>query len=238
MRTQPLSHLARTVQPRKNGGPRKVNVSIDVSSIKSIADTGEGLVAVTTDEALDRKDVPLRDFLRRIREAFDVDVVFVSQFIDGRRVFRAVDCNPDDEFVIAEKASDPLEESYCFHVVEGRLPQVIPDTALNPLAMSIPGTRAARVGCHLSVPIVGSDGMAFGTVCCFSHHPTKASAPRSRWRHCAALPRCWRTLFVAEIASRRAAGPFRSRCRACGLQGTLLRLLQLRHLGAPKLHWP
>ena len=141
------------------------------NGIVRISDEGAQLVAITADDSRGRTDVPLQSFLRRMREAFDVDVVFVSQFVDGNRVIRAVDCDPDDEFGVPEGASDPLEASYCFHVAEGRLPQVIPDTSAEPLAMAIPGTHKARVGSHLSVPIIGPEGKAFGTVCCFSHEP-------------------------------------------------------------------
>jgi GAF domain-containing protein len=140
-------------------------------NLTAITDRGRHLVATTAEETGAKQEEPLSKFLGRIREAFGVDVVFVSQFVDGKRVVRAVDCDPDDEHGLPEGACDPLEESYCFHVVQGRLPQVIPDTRDFELAMNIAGTHTARVGSHLSVPIIGHDGGAFGTVCCFSHHP-------------------------------------------------------------------
>lgn len=136
--------------------------------IRAIVRRGGEFVAVTGDSPPGASE-PLGAFLRRMRQAFEVDVVFVSEFAHGRRVIRELDCDADDEAAVLRGASDPLEESYCFHVAQRRLPQVIPDTAANPLAMSLPGTRAARVGSHLAVPIIGLDGRAFGTICCFSH---------------------------------------------------------------------
>lgn len=141
-----------------------------VGGIRAISRRGGRLVAVTVDSPTGGGE-PLGAFLRRMREAFGVDAVFVSEFVQGRRVIREVDCDPGDDEAVLLGASDPLEESYCFHVAEGRLPPLITDTGKHPLALSLPGTRAARVGSHLAVPILGRDGRAFGTVCCLSHAP-------------------------------------------------------------------
>jgi GAF domain-containing protein len=126
---------------------------------------------VTADQRNIREQIPIRSFLERIRRAFGMDVVFVSRFAGGQRVIRFADADPDDEYAVPEGAADPFEESYCHHIVEGRMPAVIPDTRSVPLAQTIAGTQACRVGSHLGAPIVASDGSVYGTVCCFSHAP-------------------------------------------------------------------
>jgi EAL domain-containing protein (putative c-di-GMP-specific phosphodiesterase class I) len=64
-----------------------------------------------------------------------------------------------------------MAEGYCKQVVEGRLPELIPNTALVPLARTIPETTSIPIGAHLSVPIRLKEGRVFGTFCCFSYHP-------------------------------------------------------------------
>jgi EAL domain-containing protein (putative c-di-GMP-specific phosphodiesterase class I) len=115
-------------------------------------------------------DSIVHDALRAIRRHFDMDVAFVSEFLDGRRYFRYVDSLSDDP-PISVGASEPLDRSYCQHVVEGRLPELIRDASRIPLAMTLPITTALPVGAHISVPIRFSDGRIYGTFCCFKSAP-------------------------------------------------------------------
>lgn len=99
-----------------------------------------------------------------------MDVAFVSEFANGRRYFRYVD-GSGDELPIRVGGSDPLEEGYCQRVVDGRIPELMPDAAAIPEAAALPVTKALPVGAHMSVPIRLSDGRVYGTFCCFSHLP-------------------------------------------------------------------
>src|SRR5262245_36879740 len=112
----------------------------------------------------------LRDELRVIRTHLDMDIAFVSEFLQGRRYFRYVDSTAEKP-VIAVGDSDPLDESYCQYVVDGRLPRLIHDAALIPLARAMPVTTTLPVGAHISVPIHFSDGRVYGTFCCFKSVP-------------------------------------------------------------------
>jgi EAL domain-containing protein (putative c-di-GMP-specific phosphodiesterase class I) len=106
-----------------------------------------------------------------------MDVAFVSEFDGGSRVFRYVDAASVDS-VVRVDGSDPLDESYCQRVVDGRLPEVIPDAAGNAEAASLPVTSLLPVGAHLSVPITRADGSVFGTLCCFKHEPDESLTER------------------------------------------------------------
>lgn len=139
------------------------------SELQGINVTEGEFVAVTADG----NSTPVIDLLKRIREAFRMDVVFVSQFLDGRRVIRTVSADPGDAYSVPEGASDPLEESYCHWIAQGRLPEVIPNTTEVPLAMSLAGTHLARVGAHLATLITTKDGNVYGTLCCFNHSPMR-----------------------------------------------------------------
>jgi diguanylate cyclase (GGDEF)-like protein/PAS domain S-box-containing protein len=108
--------------------------------------------------------------LGAMRAHLRMDVAFISEFTEGRREFRHVDsANPNPP--IQPGGSDPLEESYCQRVVDGRLPELIPDAFNFPAAMELPATTAVPVRAHLSVPIRLQDGGVYGTLCCFSYTP-------------------------------------------------------------------
>lgn len=108
--------------------------------------------------------------LSAIRKHMGMDVAFISEFASGRRYFRHVDVG-DSGSPISPGGSDPAEESYCLRVVDGRLPELIPDACLNTEALTLAATRALPVGAHLSVPIRLADGRVYGTFCCFSFSP-------------------------------------------------------------------
>jgi GAF domain-containing protein len=124
------------------------------------------LLVATADEADTLIDNSVPEVLRLLREKMKMDVVFVSEFTDGKRVFRYVDQTPGKE-VIAAGGADPLEESWCQRVVDGRLPQLIADAA--PLQAADPSLATPfPIGTHLSAPIVLGTGQIYGTLCCFS----------------------------------------------------------------------
>ena len=111
--------------------------------------------------------------LQVLREHLDMDVAFASEFTGGKRVFRHVQERRDQQ-TIRVGGSDPLEDSYCQRVIDGRLPELIPDTGQVPAALALPVTETLPVGAHLSVPIVLQDGRVYGTFCCFSFSPDRS----------------------------------------------------------------
>lgn len=136
---------------------------------------GKALAAVSisdfvTDSHVQLANLTLQDMLRAIREHLGMDVAFVSEFTAGRRVFRLVDSTYPNQ-PVKVNGSDPLEESYCQRIVDGRLPELITDASLVPAAMELPVTAALPVGAHLSIPIRLADGSIYGTFCCFSFKP-------------------------------------------------------------------
>lgn len=104
--------------------------------------------------------------LNAIREHLRMDVAFVSEFRISDRVFRHVSAR--GRTPIQPGDSCPLDEGYCQRVVDGRLPQLIPDTENLAAARALPETQTIPIGAHLSVPVRLGDGRLFGTLCCFS----------------------------------------------------------------------
>ena len=124
------------------------------------------LLVATADQADYLIDGSVREVLKLLRERMRMDVVFVSEFTGGVRAFRAVEqASPSGLF--AEGASDPLETTWCQRVVDGRLPELIPDGAQLQATGQAP-PAACPIGTYLSTAIVLGSGEVYGTLCCFS----------------------------------------------------------------------
>jgi GAF domain-containing protein len=124
------------------------------------------MMVATADGADPAIEDAVPQVLRLLREKMNMDVVFVSEFSDGRRVFRDVDEKPGTH-TLSPGMSDPLEESWCQRVVDGRLPEYIPNAQPLVDAGDAPHSEIP-IGTHMSTPIVLADGAVYGTLCCFS----------------------------------------------------------------------
>ncbi len=113
------------------------------------------------------------DILHAIRNHLNMEVAFVAEFTRGQRIFRYVDSDWQNN-PIKINQGNPLEESYCQRVVDGRLPELIQDACVHPEALRLGVTQAIPVGAHMSVPIRLSDGSIYGTFCCFSRTGDKS----------------------------------------------------------------
>ncbi|KQQ96504.1 EAL domain-containing protein [Massilia sp. Leaf139] len=104
------------------------------------------------------------------RICLNMDVAFITEFKDGRRIFRHI--ATVEEFVpIKAGDSHPLEESYCQYVVDGQIPPIVDDSHIYPILQALSATEAMKIRAHLGVPIRLSDGSVFGTFCCYSRSP-------------------------------------------------------------------
>lgn len=128
------------------------------------------LLVATSDTSDELIDQSISEVLRVLRERMRMDVVFVSEFTDGQRVFRHVSQAPDSP-VIGEGGSEPLERSWCQRVVDGRLPGFIADASKDAAAAPLLKAIPFPIGTHISTPIVLDNGDIYGTLCCFSFHP-------------------------------------------------------------------
>jgi EAL domain-containing protein (putative c-di-GMP-specific phosphodiesterase class I) len=109
----------------------------------------------------------IQESLVAIRNHLDMEVAYFSEFIGNESVFRRVDA-PGLEHLIKVGDSRSLDDVYCRHILEGRLPELIPDTSKEPLARDMPITSAVPIGSHVSIPILLADGTPFGMFCCLS----------------------------------------------------------------------
>lgn len=129
--------------------------------------------ADSTDAELDRS---IGEVLKLLRDRMGMDVVFVSEFVEGQRVFRHVEQAPGVN-VIGKGQGDPLEQSWCQRVVDGRLPQYMADARKDPSAAPLLKGLPFPIGTHISTPVVLGNGQVYGTLCCFSFEPNGQSNP-------------------------------------------------------------
>ncbi len=134
------------------------------------------LLVATADQTDTALDQSIGEVLKLLRERMGMDVVFVSEFVDGQRVFRHVAQAPGVD-LIQEGQGAPLEQSWCQRVVDGRLPQYIADARRDPLAAPLLKNLSHPIGTHISTPLVLGNGEVYGTLCCFSFEPNGQSNP-------------------------------------------------------------
>nr|WP_314259067.1 EAL domain-containing protein [uncultured Devosia sp.] len=128
--------------------------------------------------ALDENaDYSLRRALEAVRVHLGMQVAYVSEFVGDRTYFREVDA-PGLEHVVKPGDSMPLDYVYCKHIMEGRLPELMPDVLDNPMAASMPFTSDMGIRAHMSVPIKLKDGKTHGMFCCISTEPQPSLNPR------------------------------------------------------------
>lgn len=129
------------------------------------------MLVATADESDELIDEAVSEVLALLRQRLAMDVVFVSEFVDGQRLFRQVSAGSG---VTAPGVGDgdPLEQTWCQRVVDGRIPPFIPDVSAFPHPEELPPTQF-DVGTYLSTPIHLTDGRVYGTLCCYSVSPNE-----------------------------------------------------------------
>lgn len=147
---------------------------------RGIKDELTELLVATGDLREPRIDSAINRLLRLMREELEMDVAFVAEFIEGERVMRYVDVGPGVEGVVPG-LSHPMDETLCQRVIDGRLPQVVPNLLKLRETMVLP-TFDVDIGAHLSVPVQRRDGRIYGTLCCFSFDPDPSLGERHRKR--------------------------------------------------------
>ena len=179
---QCFRHFLDVVHLQVDPMERRIEMSATIFNIRPLQDVtqfSQGCVMKSiSDKELNSFDLSLKPLLQQIlhsaRLSLDMEFAFISEFRDGRRIFRLVENNDDLDNLLQEEASDPLESSYCQRIVDGRLPQIICNARDLDEANQLPATQSIPVGAHLSVPLIMEDGSIFGTFCCFSRKPDYA----------------------------------------------------------------
>lgn len=117
----------------------------------------------------------LTQALRTARELLGLQVAWVAELREGRKIFQTVE-GDGASFGIVEGESCPIDATYCDRLLRGMIPGVIPDTHAEPAARGL--DEAAGIRAYVGVPIQLSDGTLYGTICCAGHEPDHALSTR------------------------------------------------------------
>ena len=110
----------------------------------------------------------LQKILSETAKSMDMEVAFVAEFADDQLVFRGLGGDATS-FGWEEGGGIPLEGSYCKRVIDGRLPNAVPDARGDDRVKDLAVTEEAGIGSYCGVPLRLSDGTPYGTLCCVSH---------------------------------------------------------------------
>ena len=143
------------------------------------------------------------DIIQRSLEAarmhLGLQVAYLSEIVGDESVYRHVDAPGLEDLVkVGDRRS--IDDVYCRHILEGRLPQLIPDTAAEPLAMAMPVTAAVPIGAHVSVPVRLRNGDLYGMFCCVG--PSSDATLNDRDLH---VMRCFADMAAMEVDRHRAS---------------------------------
>jgi EAL domain-containing protein (putative c-di-GMP-specific phosphodiesterase class I) len=115
--------------------------------------------------ARQRSDVEkqVADLLATARKSLQLSVAFLSR-LDGTTQYLEV-VESSVPFLFKEGATQVQKTTFCQAILDGKLPEVIPNVRDYPEAMKLPAARLPRIRSYVSVPVVLSDGSLYGTFC-------------------------------------------------------------------------
>ena len=137
--------------------PRVVDRPVSSPPRRDLAGLGD----LAMQPSVERAVAAVRDFL-------GMDVAYATEFVDGQQEFRVLR-GDGASFGMSEGLTVPLEHTYCQRVLDGRLPNLMPDVRGDERSASLAATEAADIGAFATVPITLSDGQLYGTLCAASH---------------------------------------------------------------------
>ncbi|MGK0398095.1 MAG: putative signal transduction protein with EAL and GGDEF domain, partial [Gammaproteobacteria bacterium] len=124
----------------------------------------------TNIDKLDSVDNNLNKLTAVVRKHFDMEVAFISEFINQKRVIKNVD-SKNNTVPLTVGYSDPLDKTYCKKIVDNELPNIIHNTQNNDITNNLAVTEALLIGSYIGVPITLSNGIVYGTLCSYKSSP-------------------------------------------------------------------
>jgi GAF domain-containing protein len=118
-------------------------------------------------EAAQESDV-VEQALAAAREHLGMDAAYVTTIDSRHQTIHAILGEPE----VAERYQDsviPIEQTYCMRMLNGDIPNVVPDTHAQPALHDLAATR--DIGAYVGVPVRLSDGRVHGTLCAVSREP-------------------------------------------------------------------
>lgn len=123
-------------------------------------------------------EVLLGELLDLARQQVGAGVAFVGRWEGQLRIMRAVSAPELSSPRVRVGAAEPLVQTLCKRIVDGRLPRVINDASEHAAVVELPEPVRAGIGSYVGVPILLRDGALYGTLCCLSDRPDPGLADR------------------------------------------------------------
>jgi EAL domain-containing protein (putative c-di-GMP-specific phosphodiesterase class I) len=123
-------------------------------------------------------EAQVAELLATARESLGLSVAFLARMEGPDQYLEVVDSGVP--FLFQEGSVQRRETSQCQAVLDGKLPEVVPDLRDYPEAMKLPATRFPRVRSYISVPVRLSDGSLYGTLCAAGLRPERALGKRDK----------------------------------------------------------
>jgi len=123
--------------------------------------------AIDRIEAAQESDVVERALIAA-RDRLGMDAAYVTTIDPRVQTLHAIVGEAD--IVNAYQGSViPVEHTFCQRMLNGEIPNVVPDTRAEPAMRDLAATR--EFGAYIGVPVRLSDGRIHGTLCCVSREP-------------------------------------------------------------------
>jgi hypothetical protein len=101
--------------------------------------------------ASERAPEVIERVLEAVKEELDMDVAFVSEFVEQRMIFRKL-VGEGESFGWQDGGSLPLDDTFCRLLLEGYLPNVIPNAKADERVRFLDVTGEADIGSYVGVP--------------------------------------------------------------------------------------
>jgi len=118
-------------------------------------------------EAAQEHDVVERA-LAAARDRLGMDASYVTTIDPRDQTIHAIVGEPDIVNTYTGVVM-PVEQTFCQRMLDGEIPNVVPDTRADPAMRELAATR--EFGAYIGVPVRLSDGRIHGTLCCVSREP-------------------------------------------------------------------
>lgn len=103
------------------------------------------------------------ELLATARDALGLSVTFLSRLDGETQHLEVVDTSVP--LLFREGYTQRQEMTLCQAVLDGKIPEVVPDLRMYPEAMKLPAAKFPRLRSYVSVPVRLSDGRLYGTFC-------------------------------------------------------------------------
>jgi GAF domain-containing protein len=124
-------------------------------------------------EAAQESDV-VEQALAAAQQRLNMDASYITT-IDSRNQTIHATFGEEDVAARVRGRVFPVEQTYCMRMLNGEIPNVVPDTRREPAISELAATQVFHA--YVGVPIKLADGRVHGTLCCVSREPREDLGP-------------------------------------------------------------